>query len=97
MVGAAGLIAAAKNQIDRKNYTAAVEFAKSASSKAPSLRDYAEYLRAQAEYELKNYSNVGDSAKKIFDFVPASPLVSAAAALAVRRIWKVTVPRKRLH
>lgn len=84
MVGAAGLIAAAQNQFDRKNFSAAAEYASGASSKAPALRDYAEYLRAQAEYELKNYGAVGDSAKKIFDFVPASPLVSPAAALAVR-------------
>ena len=84
MVGAAGLIAAAQNQLDRKNYSAAVQYAANASSKAPALRDYAEYLRAQAEYELKNYGNVGDSAKKIFEFVPASPLVSPAAAIAVR-------------
>ncbi|MFL6452050.1 MAG: transglycosylase SLT domain-containing protein [Bryobacteraceae bacterium] len=84
MVGGAGLIAGAQYELDRKNYSAAVEYAKSASSKAPALRDYAEYLRAQAEYELKNFGNVGDSAKKIFDFTPASPLVSPAAALAVR-------------
>ncbi|MFL6417335.1 MAG: transglycosylase SLT domain-containing protein [Bryobacteraceae bacterium] len=84
MVGAAGMLAAAQNELNRKNYVAAVKYASGAWSKAPTLRDYAEYLRAQAEYELKNYANVGDSAKKIFDFVPASPLVSPAAALAVR-------------
>jgi soluble lytic murein transglycosylase len=96
MVGAAGLIAAAQNQFDRKNYIAAVQYAANASSKAPALRDYAEYLRAQAEYELKNYGNVGDSAKKIFEFVPASPLVSPAAALAVRADLEADRPQQAL-
>jgi soluble lytic murein transglycosylase len=96
MVGAAGLIAAAQNQLDRKNYSAAVEYASNASSKAPVLRDYAEYLRAQAEYELKNYGNVTDSAKKIFEFLPASPLVSPAAALAVRADLEGNRPQQAL-
>lgn len=96
MVGAAGLIAAAQNQLDHKNYSAAVEYAAGASSKTPTLRDYAEYLRAQAEYELKDYGKVGDSAKKIFDFVPSSPLVSPVAALAVRANLEGDRPKQAL-
>lgn len=84
IVGAAGLIAAAQDQLNKKNYTTAVEYATAASSKAPLLEDYAQYLRAQGAYALKNYRDVGESARKIFDHVPASPLVGAAAALAVR-------------
>lgn len=84
IVGAAGLIAAAQNQLDRKNFAAAVEYASSAASKAPLLRDYAEYVRAQAEYALKNYGDVGESARRVFEHVPPSPLVGAAAAVAVR-------------
>src|SRR3954451_20750230 len=96
MVGAAGMIAAAQNQLNHKNYSAALGYAAGASNKAPTLRDYAEYLRAQAEYELKNYSIVGESAKKIIDFTPASPLVSPAAALAVRADLEGDRPKQAL-
>lgn len=83
-VGAAGMIALAQAQLDSHNYSAASEYAKSAASKAPVLADYAHYVQAQAELQLRNYSNVTESATHIFQHAPPSPFVGAAAALAVR-------------
>lgn len=83
-VGAAGLIALAQHQLDLGNFSSAAEYASSGAAKAPSLNDYAHYIRAQAEYGLKNYSEVAKSATQVFNQVPASPFVGPAAALAVR-------------
>lgn len=84
IVGAAGLIAVAQHQLELGNQQAAVDYASSASMKAPILDDYAQYIRAQAEYQLKNYPEVAQSATRIFDYAPVSPFVGPAAALAVR-------------
>ena len=83
-VGAAGLIALAQHQLERGNFSTAADYATSGASKAPSLDDYAHYIRAQAEYGLKNYGEVAKSATHVFNQVPSSPFVGPAAALAVR-------------
>jgi soluble lytic murein transglycosylase len=82
-VGAAGLIAVAQHQLDLGNFVAAAEYATSAGSQAPNLNDYAQYVRAQAEYRLRNYKDIDKSAMEIFNFEPLSPLVGPAAVLAV--------------
>jgi soluble lytic murein transglycosylase len=83
-VGAAGLIALAQHQLDLGNFSTAADYASSGAAKAPTLDDYAHYIRAQAEYGLKNYAEVGKSATQVFNQAPPSPLVGSAAALAVR-------------
>ncbi len=84
VVGAAGLIAIAQRELEANHLQAAADYAVSASNKAPILDDYAQYIRAEAEYGLKNYDEVGKAATHVFDQVPLSPLVGPAAALAVR-------------
>ena len=84
VVGAAGLIAVAQHELDLNNPSAAAEYAKAASSKAPMLDDYAQYIRAQAEYLLKNYAEVAKSATRVFNQSPPSPLIGDAATIAVR-------------
>ena len=84
LVGAASLIALAQHDLDTQNFTAAADYTIAAASKAPVLADYAYYIRAQAEYQLRNYSDVRDSATHVFDHAPVSPFVGPVAALAVR-------------
>lgn len=83
-VGAAATIALAQHQLDLGNFAVAAEYAASGAEKAPTLDDYAHYIREQAEYGLKNYAETGKSATHVFNQVPVSPLVGPAAALAVR-------------
>lgn len=83
-VGAAGMLAVAQHQLELQKYSAASEYAKTAAAKAPVLADYAYYIRAQAELQLRNYANVTESATRIFEHAPVSPFVGAAAALGVR-------------
>ena len=84
VAGAAGLIAVAQRELDKQNFAAAADYSTAAVSKAPVLADYAYYIRAQAEYGLHNYSDVGEAATHVFSHEPPSPFVGPAAALAVR-------------
>ena len=82
--GGAGLIAIAQRQLTQGNYATASQYAKDAASKAPQLEDYAAYIREQAEYNLRDYAEIGKAAARVFDQRPASPLTGPAAALAVK-------------
>lgn len=97
MVGAAGLIAAAQHQLELGNFAAAAQNAADASRKAPILDDYAQFIRAKAEYELKNYSEVQESATSVFNQAPPSPFVGEAAALAVRADLEANSPKQALE
>jgi soluble lytic murein transglycosylase len=97
IVGAAGLIAAAQRELDKGNLAAAVEYANAGSTKAPILDDYAQYVRAQAEYGLKDYPEVQKSATRVFNQIPVSPLVGPAAALGVRADLDGDQPKQALE
>ena len=97
VVGAAGLIAVAQHQLEQNNLQAAVDYATSASARAPVLDDYAQYIREQAEYGLKNYPEVNKSAARVFRQLPLSPLTGPAAALAVRAALDASDPKSALQ
>jgi tetratricopeptide (TPR) repeat protein len=97
VVGIAGLIAVAQRQLDLGNLQAAAQYATSASHKAPILDDYAQYIRAQAEYGLKDYAEVAKAATQVFNQVPVSPFVGPAAALAVRADLDNDSPKQALE
>jgi len=95
-VGAAGLISVAQHELDLGNYAAAAEYATSGAAKAPILNDYAQYIRAQAEYHLRNYREVDKSVTQIFNFEPVSPLVGRGAILAVTADLEGDQPKEAL-
>src|SRR5207248_5044586 len=97
VVGVAGLIAVAQHQLELGNLEAAAQYAASASNKALILDDYAQYIRAQAEYGLKNYTEVAKAATQVFNQLPVSPLVGTAAALAVRADLDNDSPKQALE
>lgn len=81
--GGASLIAMAQRQLDTGNFSAAADYASRASSEAPVLDDYAQFVRAQAEYKLRDFSETSKSITRVISHIPVSPLTGAAAALAV--------------
>jgi soluble lytic murein transglycosylase len=83
VVGAAGLIAVAQHQLDLGNFAVAAGNANTAAAQAPMLNDYAQHIRAQAQFQLRNYAEVSKSATQIFNQQLLSPLIGSAAALAV--------------
>ncbi len=96
IVGAAGLIVVAQREFEKNNFQAAAEYANAASGKAPILDDYAQYIRAQAEYCLKNYDDVSKAATRVFNQVPLSPFVGPAAAIAVKALLDADHPQQAL-
>lgn len=96
-VGAAGLIAVAQHQLELKNFAGAADYAGAAAKNAPTLADYAHYIRAQAEYALRNYSEVTASATRVFDHLPVSPFVGPVAALAVKADLDGDSPKQALE
>ncbi len=97
VVGAAGLIAVAQRELDQNHFEAAANYASSASGKAPILDDYAQFIRQQAEYGLKNYDEAARAATHVFNQVPLSPFVGPAAALAVRAKLDGNSPKQALE
>jgi soluble lytic murein transglycosylase len=83
-VGAAAILAVAQRQLDQGNFDASTEYAQEASKRAPVLDDYANYVRAQAEYKLRHYGEVDKAVAHVFTHNPISPLTGATAALAVQ-------------
>ncbi len=95
--GAAGLLAVAQRQLSSGNFAAAADYANEAGKKTPVLNDYAQFICAQAEYELKNYSAVGQAATAVFNQVPPSPFVGPVAALAVEADLDGDSPKQALE
>ncbi len=61
------------------------------------LDDYAQFIREQAEYGLKNYAEVDKAAARVFKQLPLSPLTGQAAALAVRSALDGADPKAALE
>jgi len=69
-VGAAALLAVAQRQLNQSDFAAASEYASEASKRAPTLDDYANYVRAQAEYKLRHYGEVDKAVAHVFTHNP---------------------------
>ena len=94
--GGAGLIAIAQRELESRHFDAASRYAKEAGAKAPALEDYAEYIREQAAYNLKDFPELSKAATRVFNVTPASPLSGAAAALAVKADLEGDSPKQAL-
>jgi soluble lytic murein transglycosylase len=81
--GQAASISLAKQYLELNNASAALEQANIAVAKVPQLGDYAQYYRAQAEYQLKNYPEVVRSVTFVLNQQLMSPLTGPAAAVGV--------------
>jgi soluble lytic murein transglycosylase len=81
--GPAAAISLAKQYLELNNPKAALEQANLAAVKVPQLNDYAQYYRAQAEYQLKDYAEVGKSVTQVLNQQLLSPLTGPAAAVGV--------------
>jgi soluble lytic murein transglycosylase len=82
--GPAANISLAKQYLEINNPTMALEQADTALIRVPQLTDYAQYYRAQAEYQLKNYPDAGKAVTQVLSQQqPISPLTGPAAAVGV--------------
>ncbi len=83
-MSAADALALAQKRLQQTKFRAAAADAAYAAERAPSVADYAEYIRAEAEYQMKDYAAVELAAAHVFQHSPVSPLVGQAAALLVQ-------------
>ena len=81
--GPAASISLAKQYLEVGNSSAALEQANLAIAKVPQLVDYAQYYRAQAEYQLKNDAEAIKAVTQVFSQQLISPLTGPAAAVGV--------------
>jgi soluble lytic murein transglycosylase len=82
-VGPAANISLARQYLELGNSSAALEQANIAAIKVPLLNDYAQYYRARAEFQLRNYPEVAKSVTQIFEQKLVSPMTGPAAAVGV--------------
>jgi len=81
--GPAASISLAKQYLEVGNSSAALEQANLAIAKVPQLVDYAQYYRAQAEYQLRNDAEAIKAVTQVFSQQLISPLTGPAAAVGV--------------
>lgn len=94
--GAAVLLALAQKQLDHNNLSTAAEYATRAAKEAPELDDYANYVRAEAHFRLRDPSEVSKSVARVLEHNPVSPLTGPAAALAVQSDLDTDKPKEAL-
>lgn len=94
---AAVTLAIAQRQLASLKFADAAKEAAAAAKRAPLLRDYSEYIRAEAEYQLKNYTEVAKGVTQVFKELPISPLTGPAAALLVQADLDGNRPRDALR
>lgn len=82
--GAAVLLALAQREFDQGNFQVASEYAKRAAKDSPTLDDYANFIRAEAESRQRNFAEVTKAVLRVFAQNPHSPLAGPAAAIAVQ-------------
>ena len=95
--GAAALLALAQRELDQRNFQVASEYAQRAAKQAPTLDDYANYIRAEAELSQRNYGEVTKAVVHIFSHNPPSPLDGPAAAVAVQADLDGDKPKRALE
>ena len=81
--GPAANISLARQYLEINNPVLALEQANLAAAKVPQLNDYAQYYRAHAEYQLKNYPEVYKSVNEVLNQQLLSPMIGPAAAIGV--------------
>ncbi len=92
--GPAATISLAHQYLEINNPTVALEQANLALVKVPQLADYAQYYRAQAEFQLKNYPEVEKSTNQVLNQQLLSPMIGPAAAIGVSAYLDSGEPKK---
>ena len=82
--GAAALLAVARRELDQNHLAEAAGYASRAAKEAPELDDYANYVRAQAQFRLHDGKEVSKTVARLLGHNPISPIAGPAAALAVQ-------------
>jgi soluble lytic murein transglycosylase len=94
--GAAALLALARRELDQNHLTEAADYAGRAAKEAPELDDYANYVRAEAQFRLHDGKEVSKTVTHVLGHNPLSPIAGPAAALAVQADLENDKPQEAL-
>jgi soluble lytic murein transglycosylase len=93
-VGPAASISLARQYLELGKAAQALNQANIALARVPLLSDYAQYYRAQAEYQLRNYPEVARAVTQVFDQQLISPMTGPAAEVGVQAYLDANDPKK---
>jgi soluble lytic murein transglycosylase len=95
--GAMALLVLGSGEMDGKQFPDAQKHLSAAEKRLPKLADYPAYLKAAADFELKNYAQVEKDLKPVWDNTPTSPLVVKAVLLEANAYLASGDPKKAIH
>jgi soluble lytic murein transglycosylase len=79
--GALALLLLSATENDQRQFGDALTHVKSAGKRLPELADYTAYLSAAAEFGLRQFSDTETALQPVWQFTPASPLVTKSVLL----------------
>src|SRR5271166_4138929 len=95
--GALALLVLGSGEMDGKQFREALRHLSAAEKRLPKLVDYPAYLKAAADFELKDYAQVEKDLKPVWDNMPTSPLVVKAVLLEANAYLDSGDPKKAIH
>jgi len=79
--GALALLTLGATEVDERQFGDALKHLTAAGKRLPKLADYAAYLSATSEFELRQFSDTEKTLEPVWQSTPASPLVTKSVTL----------------
>lgn len=92
--GALALLLLGATEIDQRQFGDALAHLKAAEKRLPKLRDYAAYLGAASQFELREFAETEHALKPVWESAPASPLIAKAVVLQANAYIQDGKPKK---
>ena len=92
--GALALLVLGATENEQRQFGDAQQHLQAAEKRLPALRDYVAYLRAAAEFELREFSETEHALKPVWDNTPISPLVGKTVVLQANSFLQDNKPKK---
>ena len=81
--GALALLALGATEIEERQFGDALHHLTTAAKRLPTLADYVAYLSANAQFELRQFSDTEKTLEPVWQAKPSSPLMAKSVALQV--------------
>ena len=95
--GALALLALGATEVDERQFGDALKHLTAAGKRLPKLADYAAYLSATSEFELRQFSDTEKTLEPVWQSTPASPLVTKSVALEANAYLQDGKPARALE
>jgi soluble lytic murein transglycosylase len=95
--GALALLVLGATEMEQRQFGDAQQHLQAAEKRLPALRDYAAYLRAAAEFELREFSETEHALKPVWDNTPISPLAGKTVVLQANSFLQDNKPKKAIE